>query len=462
MMPGTMSRFCAVVPASSTSPPASTTVERYGSTTIPRPSSCATTIRSTPPPPNPPFVSAKGTPSNPISANLLQTLSLQPFGEARIPFRCSNEYSLATNRAIASRRSCCSSVREKSIVLEPEHVLRDDVPLDLVRAAVDRGLAPAEVARRERRGVLGRERRRGAALLDHRARERLRVRAERFHHELGERLLDLGALDFEDRGFRAGLVARREHPEQRGLERKELDLGFRELRAEDRVGGERLAALQLVPRDPLELRELAFRGANAGDAGALVTEQELRVGPALALLADEILGGHRDIVEEDLVHLVLLVVEHEWPHRDPRRVHVDEQEADAFLLLHRAVGAHQAEDQVGEVRERRPGFLAVDDVAVPLAHRARLQRGEVGAGAGLGVTLAPPVLVVADAREIVLLLPGAAVLHDHGSDHVDPEGDESRRAGGGALLVEDVVLDRRPLEPTVGLRPVADEPPLPR
>src|SRR5262245_50935991 len=350
MMPGRMSRFCAAVPARLTSPPPKTTVERYGSTTIPRPNSCITTIRSTPDPPNPPCASANGTPSNPISANLLQTLSPHPFGEATIPFRSSNEYSLATNRAIASRRSCCSSVREKSIVLEPEHVLRDDVPLDLVRAAVDRGLAPAEVARRERRGVLGRERRRGAALLDHRARERLRVRAERFHHELGERLLDLGALDFEDRGFRAGLVARREHPEQRGLERKELDLGFRELRAEDRVGGERLAALQLVPRDPLELRELAFRGANAG---ALVTEQELRVGPALALLTDEILGGHRDIVEEDLVHLVLLVVEHEWPHRDPRRVHVDEQEADAFLLLHRAVGAHQAEDHVGEVRERR-------------------------------------------------------------------------------------------------------------
>ncbi len=64
-----------------------------------------------------------------------------------------------------------------------------------------------------------------------------------------------------------------------------------------------------------------------------------------------------------------------------------------FLTLR--VGAHQAEDQVGVLRQRRPGLLAVDDVVVAVALGRGLERGEVGARARLGEALAPPIVDIA-------------------------------------------------------------------
>ena len=144
----------------------------------------------------------------------------------------------------------------------------------------------------------------------------------------------------------------------------------------------------------------------------------------------------------------------------PGRAHVDQQEADALLLLHRRVGAHQTEDHVGVLSERGPGLLAIHDEVVVLAHRAGLDRREVGAGAGLRVALAPPVLLREDPREVMRLLRRAAERHDHRRDHVQAERDEPRPAGRGALFVEDVGLHRRPVEAAVLPRPVAGEPAL--
>ena len=105
-----------------TSPPPSTTVARYGSTTSPRPSSCITTITSTIDPPKPPCASANGTPRRPISASCAQTASLQPLSEAMIFLRSSKPYSFATKRAIESRSRSCSSLSVKSIVYNPRTI----------------------------------------------------------------------------------------------------------------------------------------------------------------------------------------------------------------------------------------------------------------------------------------------------------------------------------------------------
>ncbi len=51
----------------------------------------------------------------------------------------------------------------------------------------------------------------------------------------------------------------------------------------------------------------ALGARDAGNAGALVDEQELGVGPALVLFADAVLDRHLDVVEEDLVDLVAAV-----------------------------------------------------------------------------------------------------------------------------------------------------------
>ncbi len=58
--------------------------------------------------------------------------------------------------------------------------------------------------------------------------------------------------------------------------------------------------------------------ADAGDAGALVAEQELGIVPALALLADAILDRHLDVVKEHLIDLGAAVDGDDRPHRDPR------------------------------------------------------------------------------------------------------------------------------------------------
>ncbi len=96
---------------------------------------------------------------------------------------------------------------------------------------------------------------------------------------------------------------------------------------------------------------------------------------------------------------------------------ISRNEMPSWRLSALGVGAHQAEDPVGVVRERGPDLLAVDDVVVALAHGARLQRREVGAGAGLRIALAPEVLAVVDARQEALLLRVGAEAQQHRRAH---------------------------------------------
>jgi hypothetical protein len=71
--------------------------------------------------------------------------------------------------------------------------------------------------------------------------------------------------------------------------------------------------------DALDPLQLALGAVDVGDVGALVAEQVLGVGPALVLLADQVVGRHLHVVEEDLVHLVLAVEHDDRPHGDAGR-----------------------------------------------------------------------------------------------------------------------------------------------
>src|SRR3954451_5879077 len=103
------------------------------------------------------------------------------------------------SRSTLSFRSRCSSERSKSIApSQPQDRLGDDLLLDLVRAAVDRDLAPVEVRWRDGSRPLGTDRGLVPALLLLLRLVRQRVGADDFQQKLGRRLLDLGALDFED------------------------------------------------------------------------------------------------------------------------------------------------------------------------------------------------------------------------------------------------------------------------
>src|SRR5277367_2748599 len=105
------------------------------------------------------------------------------------------------------------------------------------------------------------------------------------------------------------------------------------------------------------------------------------------------------------------------------------------------------------LRQRGPGLLAVDDVFVALALGLGLQRGEVGAGAGLGKALAPPVVDIGDARQILLLLLLIAEGVDDRAYHADAEGERRRRRRHLQLLVEDVMLHRGPAGAAILLGP---------
>ena len=97
---------------------------------------------------------------------------------------------------------------------------------------------------------------------------------------------------------------------------------------------------------------------------------------------------------------------------------------------------------------------------IAVTHRRGLDRGQIGTGTRLGIALAPPVLPVQDTRqEAVLLFLAAELLQDR-PQHRNAEGQDARRMGKRAFLLEDVALDRGPARAAKATRPIAGQPAL--
>ena len=108
------------------------------------------------------------------------------------------------------------------------------------------------------------------------------------------------------------------------------------------------------------------------------------------------------------------------------------------------VRAREHEDPLCPVRERRPDLLARDHPLVTLEHGPRLHVGEVGAGVGLGVSLAPDLRPVEDAGQHRELLGVGAEMDDGRAEQaLADDADASGAAGARVLLVEDHLLDER-------------------
>ena len=199
----------------------------------------------------------------------------------------------------------------------------------------------------------------------------------------------------------------------------------------------------------------------AGDADALVGEHVAHDAPALVLVAEPVGHRHHHVGEVDLVDEVVGVRVGDLADLDARRVHRHEEDRDALALGRLGVGAHEQEAPLGGVGVRRPDLLAVHDVAVAVANGAGAQRGEVGAGVGLGEALAPVDLAGDDRRQVQRLLLGRAVGHER---RADPVGVHVLAAAWLAdapgLLADDQLLPRRRLAPAVRLRPVRREEPV--
>jgi hypothetical protein len=94
------------------------------------------------------------------------------------------------------------------------------------------------------------------------------------------------------------------------------------------------------------LRQLGEAGDLRGmvaPAGPAALEHQCRDRdlPALVQWPDQILLGHCYVFEKDLVEMTVAIQQNQRPHRDPRRLHVDEQVADAVMLWRVGIGAHQ-------------------------------------------------------------------------------------------------------------------------
>jgi hypothetical protein len=183
------------------------------------------------------------------------------------------------------------------------------------------------------------------------------------------------------------------------------------------------------------LTQRALGVGDTGDTRALVCQQRLGIGPALVLLADQVFDRHANVVELHLVQAVVVVDGLDRVDLDALGLHVDEQEADTVLLLALAAGAHEAEDPVRVLRIGGPDLGSVDHVVIAIQLGPGLQGGEVGAGAGLRVALAPPVLALEDARQEALLLLLVTEGVDHRRHHLQAEGHHVADTAGRTLAL---------------------------
>ena len=111
----------------------------------------------------------------------------------------------------------------------------------------------------------------------------------------------------------------------------------------------------------------------------------------------------------------------------PGRVHRHEEEREAVVAGVR-VGLRDEHDDVGAVAVGDVRLRAVDDVLVAVAHRARLDAGDVGAGVGLGDAEAEDLLALDRGHDPLLLLLLGAEREDRRHRHVGVDRDAHRQA----------------------------------
>ena len=173
-------------------------------------------------------------------------------------------------------------------------------------------------------------------------------------------------------------------------------------------------------------------------------EQEFGAGPTLILFINTLIDGNADVFEPDFVDFMFAAQRDDRADGDARRFHVDQQEADAFLLLCVGIGADKEKAPVGMLRHGRPCFLAIDDIVVAVAYGFCAQRSEVGTGAGFRITLTPPVIARQDAGKEAGLLLGRAEGVNNRANHRQAEGHGADAIGSRQFFGPDETLRRGP------------------
>ncbi|MGY4600137.1 hypothetical protein ACVWXL_007883 [Bradyrhizobium sp. GM22.5] len=128
---------------------------------------------------------------------------------------------------------------------------------------------------------------------------------------------------------------------------------------------------------------------------------------------------HADIVEESLAERRVAGDQEDRFGRHALRGHVEQDEADAVMLLRGGIGANEAEDPVGVVGIGGPDLRPRNDEIIAVALGAGLQRGEIGAGVRLGIALTPADQARGDLWQMLLLLGIVAVFQQRRPEHPD-------------------------------------------
>ena len=134
-----------------------------------------------------------------------------------------------------------------------------------------------------------------------------------------------------------------------------------------------------------------------------------------------------------------------------RQVHVDQEEREA-VIARVGVGLGDEHDVVGAVAVGDVGLRPVDHPLVAVAHRARLDAGDVRAGVGLGDPEAGDLLALDRGHEVALLLLLGAEQEDRRRRHVGV--DRDAHAEPAALRVDHLLGEHEVAEVVAALAAV--------
>jgi len=95
------------------------------------------------------------------------------------------------------------------------------------------------------------------------------------------------------------------------------------------------------------------------------------------------------LFKEYFVEMFMPVRQDKRTHGNARRLHINQEIANAVVFRRIRIGAHQHENPVRVLRAGGPDLLAIHDKIIAVIHRARLQASEIRASPRLGVSLAP-------------------------------------------------------------------------
>src|SRR5271170_5879266 len=129
----------------------------------------------------------------------------------------------------------------------------------------------------------------------------------------------------------------------------------------------------MVFRDSIELLIIGADRAAGGQPAAFMLQQALADRPTAIEITDQIFLRYLDVGEEQLAERRIARDELDRAYFHARGLHVDQQEADAFVLSG-IVGSYQTEAPIGVLCPGCPDFLPIDEKIIATVHALRAQR----------------------------------------------------------------------------------------